>query len=170
MKIFRFVPIAAALALVVSCEKPQSEADRNAEVERKVQERLAAERLADEQQRLAQKAADLDAREKALAAKAKDDDRDAVATATARPKTTPRATAVATSSSKGAPRGYETFYRKLQPHGAWRESEDYGYVWQPREADQGSPGRGERLGCGRGIGGGAGPTVTCSISLIRAFW
>ena len=33
-----------------------------------------------------------------------------------------------------APQSYDTFYRKLEPYGAWRESADYGYVWQPRAA------------------------------------
>src|SRR6187397_244956 len=67
MKKFSLFSVAAALALVVSCQKPQSEADRNAQIEREVQQRLAAERQADEQKRLAQQQADLDAREKALA-------------------------------------------------------------------------------------------------------
>ena len=30
---------------------------------------------------------------------------------------------------------YGTFYRKLEPHGDWRETSDYGFVWQPREAE-----------------------------------
>ncbi len=69
MKKFSLFPLAAALALIVSCEKPQSEADRNAQIEREVQQRLTAERQADEQKRLAQQQADLAAREKALADK-----------------------------------------------------------------------------------------------------
>ena len=69
MKTFYFFPLVAAVALVVSCEKPQSEADRNAQIEREVQQRLTAERQADEQKRLAQQQADLAAREKALADK-----------------------------------------------------------------------------------------------------
>ena len=69
MKTFYFFPLVAAVALVVSCEKPQSEADRNAQIEREVQQRLTAERQADEQKRLAQQQADLTAREKALADK-----------------------------------------------------------------------------------------------------
>ena len=31
---------------------------------------------------------------------------------------------------------FSTFYIKLDPHGAWRETADYGYVWQPREAER----------------------------------
>jgi hypothetical protein len=138
MKIFRFVPIAAALALVVSCEKPQNQADRDAEVERKVQERLAAER---QQAELAARTAELDAREKALATKETaggEEDEDTSATSAATPRTTPRlvTTAKTSSSSSKAPQGYETFYRKLEPHGAWRETGDYGYVWQPRAAQR----------------------------------
>ena len=72
MKKFSLFPLAAALALIVSCEKPQSEADRNAQIEREVQQRLTAERQADEQKRLAQQQADLAAREKALADKEAD--------------------------------------------------------------------------------------------------
>jgi hypothetical protein len=30
---------------------------------------------------------------------------------------------------------YNTFYTKLDPYGEWRETSDYGYVWQPREAE-----------------------------------
>jgi membrane protein involved in colicin uptake len=122
-----------------------SEADRNAQVEREVQQRLAAERAADEKARLDQQAADLQAREQALA------DKEAAAknrsgTAAATPRPTQRAAASSSSGSSGSrasagnsrstPRGYDTFYRKLQPHGAWRETADYGYVWQPRQAQQ----------------------------------
>ena len=131
MKLVRLIPFALALALAVSCQKPQSEEERRAEIEREVQQRLASERQAEEAQRLAQEAADLDAREKALAEK------ETKAAATPRP--TVRTTAVESSTSASAarsPRSYDTFYRKLEPHGAWRESVDYGYVWQPRAAQQ----------------------------------
>ncbi|HSV64122.1 MAG TPA: DUF6600 domain-containing protein, partial [Chthoniobacterales bacterium] len=30
---------------------------------------------------------------------------------------------------------YGMFYEKLDPYGEWRETKDYGYVWQPREAE-----------------------------------
>jgi len=29
---------------------------------------------------------------------------------------------------------YDLFYTKLEPHGSWFETTDYGFVWQPREA------------------------------------
>ena len=69
MKKFSLFPIAAAFALAVSCEKPLTEAEKNAQIEREVQQRLAAERQADDQQKLAQQQADLAAREQALADK-----------------------------------------------------------------------------------------------------
>ncbi len=141
MKKFSLFPLAAALALIVSCEKPQSEADRNAQIEREVQQRLTAERQADEQKRLAQQQADLAAREKALA------DKEAAVTAesteqTATPRTVTRSDEDAdsqspvASSDREAPRSYDTFYRKLEPYGAWRETDEYGYVWQPRASQQ----------------------------------
>ena len=106
---------------------------KKAEIERQVQERLAAEHQADEKQRLAQQQADLDAREKALA------DKEALAS---RATATPRATATAIArkpretSEARSTASYGTFYRKLEPYGAWRETSDYGYVFQPREAEE----------------------------------
>jgi hypothetical protein len=49
-------PLFAALAAFVSsCGKRPTEAERNAEIERQVQERLNAEHRADEQKKLAQR-------------------------------------------------------------------------------------------------------------------
>ena len=45
MKKFTVLPLIAALAFFVSCQKQQTEEERKAEVERQVQERVAAERL-----------------------------------------------------------------------------------------------------------------------------
>src|SRR4051812_18897492 len=58
----------AAITALCSCQKQQTEAERNAEVERKVQERLAAERQAQEQEKLSQGQVDLDQRMKDLEA------------------------------------------------------------------------------------------------------
>ena len=69
MNKFYVLPLVASLALIVSCEKPQSDEEKRAEVERQVQQRLAAEHLTDEQQRIAQQQAELAAREKALVAR-----------------------------------------------------------------------------------------------------
>src|SRR5258705_12803002 len=60
-----------AVSLFISCSKQETEAEKNAEVERQVQARLAAEHQAEEQHKLAQQQADLDARERALAEKEK---------------------------------------------------------------------------------------------------
>ena len=67
-KFFTFAAV-VAIAALVSCQKQQTEAEKNAEVERQVQERLASEHQADQQQQLSQREADLEAREKALAEK-----------------------------------------------------------------------------------------------------
>jgi hypothetical protein len=142
MKKFCILPLIAALAVSVSCQKQQSEEERKAEVERQVQERVAAERQADEKQRLAQQQADLDAREKALAAK------ESVAVVANAPAETiaPQAvdeapaeveeTETDDTAETRSTASYGTFYRKLEPYGAWRETNDYGYVWQPREAEE----------------------------------
>jgi hypothetical protein len=132
MKKFFTVAAVIAVAALVSCQKQQTEAEKNAEVERKVQERLAAEHQAEQQQQLSQGQADLEAREKALAEK----ERASAAAPAAeeqsesQPVTRSRAVAGARPAS-----GYSTFYTKLEPHGAWLETADYGYVWQPRQAE-----------------------------------
>ena len=134
MKQFFTLGAVIAIAALASCQKQQTEAERNAEVERQVQERLAAEHQAEQQQQLSQREADLQAREKALAEK----------------ESAPAATEAMTERSEPepvtaqprAPRetrpisGYSTFYAKLEPHGEWLETADYGYVWQPREAER----------------------------------
>ena len=61
-------------------------------------------------------------------------------------KTVGKAPPVQTSQSSARPKSepsinrptasYSTFYIKLEPYGAWRETADYGYVWQPREAER----------------------------------
>ena len=127
-KLFVF-PAVVVLAGLISCQKQQTEAEKNAEVERQVQERLAAEHQAEQQQELTQRQADLEAHEKALADKEK-----AAGSAPARresePVTGPRAVSEARPTS-----GYSTFYTKLEPYGGWIETSDYGYVWQPRETE-----------------------------------
>jgi hypothetical protein len=124
-----------ALSLFISCSKQETEAEKNAEVERRVQARLAAEHQAEEQQKLAQQQADLDARERALAEKEK------AVTPTPfaeLPSTPAQRTTQATRESFDETQGssYATFYRKLEPYGDWIETGDYGYVWQPREAER----------------------------------
>ncbi|CAN5551855.1 hypothetical protein BH20VER3_BH20VER3_16790 [soil metagenome] len=128
---FLLVLLTALTFVALACQKQETEAERNARIEREVQQRVAAERQADEQQKLAERQAELDAREQALAAQ---ENRPAV-TVTATPvarESTPAA--VATTDSEG--NSYGTFYRKLEPYGDWMETGDYGYVFQPRQAAQ----------------------------------
>ena len=133
MKKFFVFPAVIAVATLISCQKQQTEAEKNAEVERQVQERLAAEHQAEQQQQLSQRQADLDAREKALAEKEKS----AAATPArrSRSESEPIASRPRGPRESGPAAGYSTFYTKLEPHGAWLETSDYGYVWQPREAE-----------------------------------
>jgi Family of unknown function (DUF6600) len=139
MKKFSVFPLIAALTFFVSCQKQQTEEERKAEVERQVQDRLAAERVEAEKQRLAQDQAALAAREKALA-----DWEAAAAAVTTTPAEEPAATAPPTvvtersepRTEKRSTAAYGMFYEKLDPYGEWRETSNYGYVWQPREAEQ----------------------------------
>jgi hypothetical protein len=133
MKKFSVFPLLVALAFSVSCQKQQTEEERKAEVERQVQDRLAAEKVEADKQRIAQQQADLDAREKALANRE---------SASPTPVEQPVADEVVTETSDDATRAdthttaaYGMFYEKLDPYGEWRETKEYGYVWQPSEAE-----------------------------------
>lgn len=141
MKGFFFLPLFAAFGLSVgACQKQQTEAERNAEIERQVGERLEAERQTEEAQKLAQRQADLDAREQALAEKEK---RRAVASTPVAAVSAPPdasdtadSTEAGTSATDSETGSYATFYRKLDLYGDWMETSDYGYVFQPRQAAQ----------------------------------
>jgi hypothetical protein len=132
MKKFFVVSVLVTATALVSCQK-QSEEEKKAEIERQVQERLAAEHQTQQQQTLDQRQADLDAREKALAAK-----ENAAAPAEGEERTESESARTRTRTS--APReraitvGYSTFYSKLESYGDWIETGDYGYVFHPREA------------------------------------
>ncbi|MGB8341677.1 MAG: DUF6600 domain-containing protein [Chthoniobacterales bacterium] len=141
MKRFFFLPLLAAFGLSVgACQKQQTEAERNAEIERQVGERLKAEHQTEEAQKLAQRQADLDAREQALAEKEKQ--RAVASTPVAAVTAPPDASDTADSTEAGISAtdsetgSYATFYRKLDPYGDWMETSDYGYVFQPRQAAQ----------------------------------
>jgi hypothetical protein len=124
------LPVIIALAVFWSCQKQQTAEERNAEIQRQVQQQLAAEHQTQEQQQLAQREAQLNEREKTLAEKEK-------ATSAAAPARTPLrpiTKSMRDSSGNNATASYSTFYTKLEPHGVWRETSTYGYVWQPREA------------------------------------
>jgi len=124
------LPAIGLLALFCSCQKQQTEAERNVEIERQVNQRLAAEHQAEEQQQqLAQRQAELDAREKALA------NRENAAVNTPQPQASV-ARSIRDLSQTPPTVSYSTFYARLEPLGVWRETSTYGYVWQPREAEQ----------------------------------
>lgn len=113
----------------VSCQKQQTDEERRAEVERQVQDRLAAEHQAATQQQLDQRESDLNARESDLAAREN------------APTPTPamRATAVeqrASVPTADADEDYGAFYTRLDPYGSWLETANYGYVWQPQTAER----------------------------------
>ena len=123
LSIFSLIALLMAFG---ACQKQQTEADRNAEVERQVNERLAAERQAAEQQRLAQRQDELDSKLNTLT-----QEQSAVPEATVAAE---RASERETITDQGAGASYSMFYTKLEPHGSWLETSDYGYVWQPRFA------------------------------------
>jgi Family of unknown function (DUF6600) len=126
------VPLIIALAIFCAGQKQQTEEERNAEIEPQVQQRLAAKRHAQAEQQLAQREAQLDAREKALAEKQKA----APTTAMSQAPQIPIQPSMTDASGNPATASYSTFYTKLEPYGIWRETSNYGYVWQPREAEQ----------------------------------
>jgi type II secretory pathway pseudopilin PulG len=133
MKKLFSLPVIISLAIFCSCQKQQTEEERKAEVERQVQERLAAERQAQSEQQLAQREADLEAREKALAA---EKEQVAESPPVAEALQTPLQSSRTDNSGNVATASYSTFYRKLDPYGVWRETPNYGYVWQPQEAER----------------------------------
>lgn len=125
------LPLLLAFALAfVSCGKQQSDADRQAEIDRQVQPRLDAEHQAETQRNLDQRQSGLDAREQALA------DKENQPTATPAPVAQETAPAQNTSARPNDTEddSYSTFYRKLDPYGDWIETSSYGYVFQPRQA------------------------------------
>jgi hypothetical protein len=118
------------LGTMASCQKQESEAERKAEIDREVQQRLDAEHKAQEKQQLDQRAAELDAREKALAEKENPPSQSREGE-TAR---TRERTGRIEPLGSGPAQSYDMFYTKLDRYGDWMETPDYGYVFQPREA------------------------------------
>ena len=133
MKKAFYLPALLAITLFCSCQKPQTEAEKNAEIERKVQERLTAEHQAQEQERLTQAQVDLDQRIKDLENQKKAAPAPVrAAQAESENERAPRR--MPDDSDNGANADYSTFYTRLEPQGEWRETSNYGYVWQPRVA------------------------------------
>ncbi len=127
-KIFALL-LVIALSIFSSCQKQQTDAERQAEINRQVQQRLDAEHQAQEKEQLAQREDELNAREKALAEK-----QDAVAKSSQSESRPPRAEPETRTDERRPTASYDTFYTQLDRYGDWRETSDYGYVWQPRQA------------------------------------
>jgi hypothetical protein len=125
-----FTPLLViALSTFSSCQKQQTDAERQAEIDRQVQQRLDAEHQAQEKEQLAQREGELNAREKALAEK-----QNAVAKSSQREGSPTRTDRTTRTDEHRPTASYETFYTQLDRYGDWRETSDYGYVWQPRQA------------------------------------
>ncbi|HMJ06784.1 MAG TPA: DUF6600 domain-containing protein [Chthoniobacterales bacterium] len=137
MKSICLLALAAACAFSVgSCNKQPSPAEHQAAVDREVQRRLDAEHQAAAQGTIDQRQAELDVRERAL--REKENRLAATATPappepTARPMAPPRGEVVATPNEPDADSSYSTFYQRLDPYGAWIETSNYGFVFQPRD-------------------------------------
>ncbi|MEY2493291.1 MAG: hypothetical protein QOH24_2242 [Verrucomicrobiota bacterium] len=119
----------------VGCQKQQTDEERRAEVEREVQQRLAAERQQEQARQLDQRQAELNAREQSV------NENEKRAAEAPRRETSPserRVTRETTIRRDREPTGsYSIFYTKLEPYGDWLETRDYGYVYRPREAANG---------------------------------
>jgi hypothetical protein len=127
-KIFALL-LVIALSAFSSCQKQQTDAERQAEIDRQVQQRLDAEHQAQEKEQLAQREGELNAREKALAEK-----QNAVAKSSQRESPPTRTERTTRTDEHWPTASYDTFYTQLDRYGDWRETSDYGYVWQPRQA------------------------------------
>src|SRR5438094_1313407 len=127
-KIFALL-VVIVLSIFSSCQKQQTDAERQAEIDRQVQQRLDAEHQAQEKEKLAQRESELNVREKALAEK-----QDAVAKSSQRESRPPRTEQPTRTEEQQPTASYDTFYTQLDRYGDWRETSDYGYVWQPRQA------------------------------------
>ncbi|MEY2438945.1 MAG: hypothetical protein QOI34_330 [Verrucomicrobiota bacterium] len=117
-------------SICASCQKQVTEDERKAQIEHEVQQRLDTERQAQEKEQLAQRESELKAREDALAANERTTPDSPPATHVTRPER--RTVSV---EERGTPSSYDIFYTRLEPQGSWLETSDYGYVWQPREAE-----------------------------------
>ncbi len=130
MKIFVSMIALVLSASFVACQKQQTDEERRAEVDQQVQERLAAEHQQQQAQELTQREADLRAREQALK-----DNRDAAASAAAATPLPQAPIARQEESEHDVGGSYEVFYTKLEPYGDWIETDQYGYVYHPRAAE-----------------------------------
>jgi hypothetical protein len=128
-KIFALL-LVIALSTFSSCQKQQTDAERQAEIDRQVQQRLDAEHQTQEKEQLAQREGELNAREKVLAEK-----QNALAKSSQRESPQTRTERTTRTDEHRPTASYDTFYTQLERYGDWRETSDYGYVWQPRQAE-----------------------------------
>jgi hypothetical protein len=136
----RIFAVFIVLSALVACQKQQTEAERQSEIDREVQQRLDAEHQAQEKQQIDQRAADLDAREKALAEKENTTSQPNENTPTTerdRPQEERPVSDEVPSRRGGPAQSYDMFYTRLDRYGDWMETSDYGYVFRPREAQSG---------------------------------
>src|SRR5204862_406542 len=116
----RFLVVVVTGALVFAgCQKQQSEAERNADVEREVQARLTAEHQTEEQKQLGQRQAELDAREKALS------DKERVPDTSARERAAEPPSGQTYQAPSGTGESYSVFYTRLESLGAWLDTPTY---------------------------------------------
>jgi hypothetical protein len=132
MKKIFVLPVVFALTFFASCQKQQTDAERQAEVDREVQRRGEAEHQAQEKEQLAQREADLNAREQALAGKENATPQNEAAEARSEHVEAPRPSL----GNREPSASYASFYTRLEPYGDWIETSDYGYVFEPRESQQ----------------------------------
>ena len=126
MKISRILFFGTLLAALPACDRREAQQPDEREIERRVQQRLAEERLSDEQRRAREREEELAKRETALERRERELREQAAATPA--PTATPEPERAETAGS------YQIFYDALAPYGGWMEVDPYGYIWQPREA------------------------------------
>lgn len=131
MRKFILIAVLALGTAFVCCQKQQTEEEKKAEVERQVQDRLSAEQQQRQAQELAQREADVRAREQVLKEK-QEAEAAAPPQTVSEPQTAPVTEAAPESRNESS---YSTFYTRLEPYGDWIETDDYGYVYRPREAE-----------------------------------
>ena len=126
-KFFVILPLALSI-FFVACQRQQTEDERRAEIDREVEQRLAAERQQQQDQQLSQREAELNAREQSLSEKEKQP------TTPGRSRDRVVRESVTTAEEGQSTGSYSMFYTRLEPYGDWIETRDYGYVYRPREA------------------------------------
>lgn len=160
IKLFTFCATISLATIFSGCRPVDDTAAREAEIQRRVEERMREERLADLEQRLNSKELDLSDKAALIAErerlieeqKAAAEDARRAAERASREASAPsakrtdyasggpggdyegedlRASARYPSTSGARHASYDTFYDDLDPHGDWIETSSYGYVFRP---------------------------------------